>query len=203
MPHAQGCIRRGGGGGAGTPLLPASPYGPRRRQAKKFSSLNPLGIEGAEAQFWLSASNIGRGGGGGLVGGGGYPPLLLRCTALLVHHCPCPPPTPLHAYKRMLNARHPPHRTHTRDLHSGGTNRMPLTCSSRRQGTRNPHTRPGPKGGYVQHMSWTCPRGHPDIEELSWTGWSLMKKKKGKKKKCSCTQVSHGHTMCWRLATGD
>ena len=31
----------------------------------------PLGTEGAEAKFWLSASNIGRGGGGG---GGGYPP---------------------------------------------------------------------------------------------------------------------------------
>ena len=32
----------------------------------------PLGAEGTEAKFWLSASNIGRGGGGG--GGPGFPP---------------------------------------------------------------------------------------------------------------------------------
>ena len=46
----------------------------------KFVTLNPLGTEGAEAKFWLSASNTGRGeGGGGLKGGegpegGGTPP---------------------------------------------------------------------------------------------------------------------------------
>ena len=40
--------------------------------------------EGAEAKFWLSASNIGRRGGGGPREG--YPPLLLRCTAVLTHH---------------------------------------------------------------------------------------------------------------------
>ena len=33
-------------------------------------TLNPLGTEGAETKFWLSASNIGRGGGGGGVPGG-------------------------------------------------------------------------------------------------------------------------------------
>ena len=44
---------------------------------RKFASLNPLGAEGAEATFWLSASNIRGGGGGGEgsrggeVGGGG------------------------------------------------------------------------------------------------------------------------------------
>ena len=32
---------------------------------RKFSSLNLLDAKGAEAKFWLSASNIGRGGGGG------------------------------------------------------------------------------------------------------------------------------------------
>ena len=40
--QGQGCIRRrergGEGGLAGTPLLLGSPYGPRRRQAKNFSS---------------------------------------------------------------------------------------------------------------------------------------------------------------------
>ena len=53
-------------------------------------NLNPLGTEGAEAKFWLSASNIGRGGGGvgggGSMGGGGVPPLLLRCTAIVILH---------------------------------------------------------------------------------------------------------------------
>ena len=43
-----GLKRRGGGGLAG------SPYG-------TFLILNPLGTEGAEAKFWLSASNIGMG----------------------------------------------------------------------------------------------------------------------------------------------
>ena len=42
---------------------------------KKISNLNPLG---AEAEFWLSTSNIGRG------GGGGTPPPLLRCTTFLI-----------------------------------------------------------------------------------------------------------------------
>ena len=77
---SQGCIRMGVGGRdlkrgwgvwLGPPLLPGSPYGPRRRQAEQLGSVNPLGTEGAEAKFWLSASNIGRGGGGVR---GGVPP---------------------------------------------------------------------------------------------------------------------------------
>ena len=58
----------GGGGGFGwDPLLLRSPYGPCRRRAENFLSLNPLGAKGAEAKFWLSASNIEKGGGGGVL----------------------------------------------------------------------------------------------------------------------------------------
>ena len=35
------------------------------KAGRKLFSLNPVGTEGAEAKFWLSASNIGTGGGGG------------------------------------------------------------------------------------------------------------------------------------------
>ena len=59
-----------GGGLAGTPFLLGSPYGPRQKAGRQFIILNPLGAEGANVQFWLSASNIGRGGGGGSRGGG-------------------------------------------------------------------------------------------------------------------------------------
>ena len=45
----------------GLPMVPAE-GGP------KCESLHPLGTEGPEANFWLSASNIGRGGGGGGAG---------------------------------------------------------------------------------------------------------------------------------------
>ena len=56
---------------AGTPLLLWSPP----KAGQKNLGLNPLGTEGTEAKFWLSASNIGRGGGGeGGPGGGGTPP---------------------------------------------------------------------------------------------------------------------------------
>ena len=75
-------LEGGGGGLTGTPLLPGSPYGPRRRRAENFLSVNPLGTKGAEAKFWLPASNIGRGGGGVQ---GGVPPLVLRCTAVPIH----------------------------------------------------------------------------------------------------------------------
>ena len=50
--------KRGGGRGVwlGPPMIPAE-GGP------KCLNLNPLGNEGTEAKFWLSASHIGRGGG--------------------------------------------------------------------------------------------------------------------------------------------
>ena len=55
----------GGGALAGTPLpLWSSP-----KAGHTFLGLNPLGIKGAQAKFWLSASNIGKG-----RGGGGTPP---------------------------------------------------------------------------------------------------------------------------------
>ena len=66
----QGPRQGGGGSSGGTPLLPGSGYGPRQRAGTNFFGLNPLGTEGAKANFWLSASNIGRGG----EGEGGYPP---------------------------------------------------------------------------------------------------------------------------------
>ena len=57
------------------------------KAGRKFLTLNLLGTEGAEAKFWLSASNIGRGGGGSR-GGGVTPPCscgVLPCTAVLIH----------------------------------------------------------------------------------------------------------------------
>ena len=60
----------GGGGLAGDP----PPMVPAKCRPKIFLSLNPLSTEGAEAKFWLSASNIGRGGWGGGVQGGDTPP---------------------------------------------------------------------------------------------------------------------------------
>ena len=64
---------KGGGGVAGTPLLRGSPYWFPPKASQKSLSLNPLG---AEAELWLSSSNIGRrgGGGGGSGWGGGYHP---------------------------------------------------------------------------------------------------------------------------------
>ena len=70
---APGMYWKGGVGLAGKPLLLESPYGPRRRRAENFE-VNPLGTEGGEAKFRLSASNIGRGGGGGSKGGTPPPP---------------------------------------------------------------------------------------------------------------------------------
>ena len=66
---AGGVCRRGEGGLAGTPLLPGSPDGPRRRRAELKSSWH-------RSKILLSASNIGRGGGLGGKGGpgGGYLP---------------------------------------------------------------------------------------------------------------------------------
>ena len=58
---------KGGDGGGGVGWDPPPPWVPLwslPKAGRKFFSLNPLG---AEAEFWLSASNIGR-------GGGGYPP---------------------------------------------------------------------------------------------------------------------------------
>ena len=96
--HKQRCIRRGGagggrgglkgkgggsegkggrgGGGGWDPPPPWVPLWSLPRAGRKLLSVNPLGTEGAEANFWPSASNIGRGGGvleeGS--GGGGTPP---------------------------------------------------------------------------------------------------------------------------------
>ena len=77
---------KGEGGLAGTLLL-WSPIWSPPKVGRKYFSLNPLGTNGAEAKFWLSASNIGRGGGvgGGGGQGGGIPPLFLRCMAVLIH----------------------------------------------------------------------------------------------------------------------
>ena len=64
----QGCIRRGGGGrsegGEGSSLGPPCSYGPPMACAEGGPKLFKLIPLGAEANFWLSASNIGRGGGG-------------------------------------------------------------------------------------------------------------------------------------------
>ena len=70
----QGCVRKGGGVGWDTPHPWVLVWSPPKA-GRKFLSLNPLGAEGAEAKFWLSASNIGREGrGGGDPGAGGTPP---------------------------------------------------------------------------------------------------------------------------------
>ena len=58
----------GGGFGWDTPAPRVLLWSPPKA-GRKFLNLNSLGTEGAEAKFWLSASNIGRGG-----GGGGTPP---------------------------------------------------------------------------------------------------------------------------------
>ena len=55
----------GKGGLAGTPPPPRVPLWSPPKAGQNFLVLNPLD---AEAKFWLSASNIGRGGGGGGLG---------------------------------------------------------------------------------------------------------------------------------------
>ena len=45
------------------PPPPRVPLWSPPKAGQTFLSVNPLGIEGAEAKIWLSASNIGRGGG--------------------------------------------------------------------------------------------------------------------------------------------
>ena len=89
--RGQGGTERGGGGLAGTPLLPGSPSGPRRRGAnfveasillapkawKQNVGCQPQTLEGDEGGGW---------GSGGGVQGGVTPPLLLRCTAVLIYH---------------------------------------------------------------------------------------------------------------------
>ena len=78
---------RAGGGGGGVWLGPPSSYGPPMVPAEGreiFSSLKPLGAEGAEAKVWLSAQTLEEEEGGG---GPGGTPLLLRRTAVLIHSC--------------------------------------------------------------------------------------------------------------------
>ena len=62
----------GEGGLAGPPHPPRVPLWSPPKAGRTFSMLNPLGTEGAEAKFWQSASNIGRGGRG--CGGVPLPP---------------------------------------------------------------------------------------------------------------------------------
>ena len=63
-----------GEGGFGWDAPPAMvPVQSPPKAGRKFLSSNPLGAEGAEAKFWLSAPNIGRGG-GGAGPRGGYTP---------------------------------------------------------------------------------------------------------------------------------
>ena len=69
-------VLEGGGGGFGwDPPPPRVPLRSPPKAGQKLCSLNPLRTEGAEAKFWLSASNVGRGGRGGGGGSrGGIPP---------------------------------------------------------------------------------------------------------------------------------
>ena len=62
---------RGGGFGCPPPPPPRVPLWSLPKAGRKVLGLNPLGTEGTEAKFWLSASNNGRGGGG--LGFQGYP----------------------------------------------------------------------------------------------------------------------------------
>ena len=75
---------------ARTPLLPGSPYGPRRKRAEKFYAFILLAPKAPKQNFACQPQTLegGEEGGGGL--GGGTPPILLRCRAVLIHHCPAP-----------------------------------------------------------------------------------------------------------------
>ena len=74
VPRGQGCIRRGWGGGgmAGTPLLPESPYGPRRRQAQNFKLKSSwhrrcrIKILAVSLKHWKGRRVGGSRGGGGM-----------------------------------------------------------------------------------------------------------------------------------------
>ena len=70
-------VSEGGEGVGWDPPPPWVPLWSPPTAGQNVLSSNPLGTEGAEAKFWLSAANIGRGGGGaegGPGGGGGAPP---------------------------------------------------------------------------------------------------------------------------------
>ena len=78
LPVPRDVLEGGGGseGGEGggfrwDPPTPRVPLWSPLRAGQKLLSLNPLGAKGAEANFWLSASNIGKGGGGGCLKGWG------------------------------------------------------------------------------------------------------------------------------------
>ena len=60
--EGQGYIRKGGGVGWDTPP-PWVPLWSPLKAGRESLSLNSLDAKGAEAKFWVSASNIGRGGG--------------------------------------------------------------------------------------------------------------------------------------------
>ena len=67
------------------PLLPGSPYGPRRRRAKDFEASILLGPKGPKQNFGCQPQTLEGEEGGGGGPGGAYPPLLLRSTAILIH----------------------------------------------------------------------------------------------------------------------
>ena len=100
-PRPQGCIRRGargglkgeGGGGVGwDPPPPRVPLWSLSNAGQIFLCLDPLGAEGAEAKFWLSASNIQRGERGGGESRGGTPPPPAPTPALAWGPTHQPPP---------------------------------------------------------------------------------------------------------------
>ena len=70
----EGVRVEGGGRGVWLGPPPRVPLWSPLRARQRIPSVNPLGTKGAEAKFWLSASDIGRGGGGGPGGGGGGTP---------------------------------------------------------------------------------------------------------------------------------
>ena len=83
LPRHWGCIGTGGGGVrgggegalAGPPLLPASPYGPRRRRAENFEASILLALKAPEQSLGCQPQTLeGEEGGGGARGGEVPPP---------------------------------------------------------------------------------------------------------------------------------
>ena len=82
-----------GGGFGWDPPPPRVPLWSLSKAGPKILTLNPLGTEGAGANFGCQPQTLeGEEGGGEGLKWGGVAPLLLRCMAVLIHHCPPPPP---------------------------------------------------------------------------------------------------------------